>query len=217
MTKRAPRLAVLAALVAAVVVPIASGSTSRRAAPTPNLIRNGGAELGRAVTNDSTVVASIPGWTRTGGFTVVRYGSSGGFPEAAVSTAIHGGRNFFAGGPANPNSGATQAISVSRFAAAIDKGSLTATLTGDLGGYSTQSDSLTVVATFLDASGASLGSVRIGPVTPGQRKSTTTLIARTATARVPAKTRGVSVVLRAVRTDGSYNDGYADNLSLIFA
>jgi hypothetical protein len=91
---------------------------------------------------------------------------------------------------------------------------VTAVLTGALGGYSSQRDSLTVIATFLSASGQKLGSIRIGPVTPGQRKSLTTLIVRSAQASVPPKTRSVEIHVSAVRTDGSYNDGYADNLSL---
>jgi len=214
LMKRSVPVAVLFVIAAAAGVPVAAGLASMTAAPTPNLIRNGGAELGPAVVTSSGVVATIPGWTRTGGFTVVKYGTTGGFPDASVGTAIHGGKNFFAGGPANPKSGATQSVSVARYAARIDTGSLSATLSGDLGGYDGQNDSLTVVATFLSASGTSLGTVHIGPVSAAQRKSTTNLLPRTATAKVPAKTRSVSVAVRAVRTDGSYNDGYADNLSL---
>jgi hypothetical protein len=214
MKKHALRLGVLVVLAAAVSAPIAFGAAARTAAAPVNLIRNGGAERGSAVTNDTAVVAAIPGWTRTGEFTVVKYGSPGGFPDHTVSTAIKGGKNFFAGGPANPHSGATQDISLSRFATAIDKGTMTATLSGDLGGYSSQRDSLTVTATFKNAAGASLGSIHIGPVTTGQRHNTTGLIIRKALARVRPQTRTVHVAVHAVRTDGSYNDGYADNLSL---
>lgn len=216
MRNRVGRLAVTGFLAVILGVPVALGTASGPSARTGNLIRNGGAELGPAVSDDSSSVTSIPGWVKTGEFTVVKYGSPGGFPDATVASAVKGGKNFFAGGPANPDSGATQDIDVARFAAAIDRGTRTATLAGELGGFSGQRDSLTVLATFRDASGHALGLVRIGPVTSAQRKGTTSLIARTATAKVPRKTRSVNLSIRAVRTDGSYNDGYADNLTLTF-
>ena len=202
-----------AALIVGAASPLASGA--RQAAP--NTIRNPGAELGRGVSDTGGVVPRIPGWMKTGQFTVVRYGASGGFPDATVGKAIRGGKNFFAGGPANPNSGARQLLALASRARAIDAGDLTATLSGYLGGYSGQRDSLTVTATFLDGSGQKLGTIQIGPVTPAQRKNVTGLFPRTARAAVPAKTRSAEVSLRAVRTDGSYNDGYADNLRLTFA
>jgi hypothetical protein len=204
----------IALLAAAASAPAAYGAHTRHAALSGNLIKNGNAELGPAVSNDSSSVASITGWSKTGEFTVVKYGSPGGFPDASVSTQIQGGRKFFAGGPANPDSGATQTINVARFATAIDAGKVTATLSGDMGGFSAQRDSLTVTASFLDASGRVLSVMRIGPVTSAQRHGTTGLIPRITAARVHPKTRTVRIDMRAVRTDGSYNDGYADNLSL---
>lgn len=188
-----------------------------RSSATANLLKNGGADLGTGVAtseNGSGVVKSIPGWVRTGNFTVVKYGSPGGFPSIANSQTIAGGRNFFAGGPSNPNSGATQTVNVAGKAAAIDASKLSATLAAYLGGYSNQRDSLAVSATFLNASGKKLGGIRVGPVTPAQRKIQTTLIAKSATAKVPPKTRSIRVALTATRTDGAYNDGYADNLTL---
>lgn len=207
--------ACLAIAALAVVVQTAAGRGN--AASSGNLIKNGGAELGGAVTSTSSVIPRIPGWAKTGNFTTVRYGAPGGFPDAAISQKINGGKNFFAGGPANPNSRATQLVSVVGQSASIDKGKVTATLSGYLGGYSSQRDSLTVIATFLDGAGKTLGSVRIGPVSPAQRKNETTLLLRSARASVPAKTRKLAIHVNAVRTDGSYNDGYADNLSLTLA
>ena len=208
------RFLLSAGTVLAVGTTAATAALQGGSAVTPNLLRNGGAELGPAVGDASGVAKTIPGWVRTGRVTVVKYGSSGGFPDATVSQAILGGKNFFAGGPTNPDSGATQTVNVASRAAAIGAGKMTATLTGDLGGYSSQRDSLTVTASFLDASGQKLGLLKIGPVTPAQRKSGTTLIARSAAGKVPVKTRSIQVALTAVRTDGSYNDGYADNLKL---
>ncbi len=199
-----------------VVGVIALAGVAHSAGPA-NLLENGNAEQGTAVTTTSGVTKTIPGWVQRGNFTVVEYGSPGGFPDAAVSTAITGGKRFFAGGPANPKSGATQVIKVGGRAKAIDAKKLSATLDGYLGGYSSQRDSLTVTATFLDATGLKLGQIKIGPVTPAQRTNNTTMVPKSATGKLPAKTRSIQVSLNAVRTDGSYNDGYADNLKLSLA
>ena len=66
MNARIVKLVAVIALGSVVGLPVALGGVSRPAAPTGNLIRNGGAELGRAVTNTDSVVAAIPGWTKTG-------------------------------------------------------------------------------------------------------------------------------------------------------
>ena len=202
-----------ASLVAVVVAVGASAHTSA----VPNLIENGGADLGPAVSDASGVVSTIPNWTRTGSFTVVKYGAPGGFPDAAVSQTIGGKTNFFAGGPSNPKSGATQVVNVTRYKAAIDAGKRTATLSGFLGGYSSQADALAVTATFLSATGKTLGVLRIGPVTVSQRNSMTTLLQKSASKLVPKTTRSIQVKLTAARTSGSYNDGYADSLALTLA
>jgi hypothetical protein len=193
------------------------GAAAGKASVTANLLENGNAELGPAVINDSTVVRSIPGWVRTGDFTAVRYGSPGGFPGTLISKQVRGGKNFFAGGPSNPGSGASQVVSVAKEATQFGAGRLSATLAGDLGGFSSQRDSLAVTATFLGASGEQLGVIRLEPVTPAERKGETTLLARSATTALPAGTRSIQVTLRAVRTDGAYNDGYADNLRLFLS
>ena len=203
--------------VALVVVAVAALAGVAHSAAPPNLVKNGSAELGAAVTTTSGVTKTIPGWVQRGNFTVVKYGAPGGFPDAAVSTTVTGGKNFFAGGPANPKSGATQVIKVGSRAAMIDAKKLTATLSGYLGGFSSQRDSLTVSATFLDATGLKLGQIRIGPVTPAQRSNNTAMVAKSASGKVPPKTRSIQVSLNAVRTDGGYNDGYADNVKLTLA
>jgi len=197
------------------VVLVVGASAHTSAAP--NLIKNGGADLGPAVSDASGVVPTIPGWQRTGEFTVVKYSAGGGFPDETVSQTIGGKTNFFAGGPANPKSGATQVVNVTRFKAAIDAGKRTATLSGFLGGYASQADSLTVSATFLTATGKKLGVLKIGPVTVTERNSATTLLQKSASKPVPKNTRSIEVKLTAARTNGSYNDGYADNLALTLA
>jgi hypothetical protein len=179
-----------------------------------NLVANGGAELGPAVSDSGGIVARIPGWTRAGSFTVVKYGAPGGFPDLGVGKAVRGGKQFFAGGPANPGSSATQVVALSSLSHSIDTGTVRVTLSGYLGGFASQRDSLTVTATFLDGAGAKLGSIQLGPVTAAQRKNATTLLPQSKQLVLPRRTRSVSLALRAVRTDGSYNDGYADNIAL---
>jgi hypothetical protein len=123
--------------------------------------------------------------------------------------------NFFAGGPGGAASAATQAVDVSGAAAEIDAGKLAATLSGLLGGYSSQTDHATVTATFLNAAGGSAGTVGLPTVTAADRSQTTALVARTASAAVPAGTRQISVRIDAIRDEGSYNDAYIDNVSLV--
>lgn len=130
------------------------------------------------------MIAVPPGWKPAGPFTAAAYGS----PGSPVSGP---GKNFFAGGPGASRSSGTQTVDVSSYAAAIDAGSMQATLSGFLGGFETQEDSAAVEATFLDQSGAPLSSeeLRIGPVTMFQRNGQTTLLRRTATTAVPPRTR----------------------------
>ena len=108
-------------------------------------------------------------------------------------------------------------VDVSRFKGAVDAGKRKATLSGFLGGFASQDDSLTATATFLNAAGNPLGTLKIGPVSAAQRKGLTALIKKSATKPVPKGTRSIQARLSAARTSGSYNDGYADNLSLTLA
>jgi hypothetical protein len=183
----------------------------------PNLIRNGGADAGPGAMNASTVAASLPGWTRTPGFTTVKYAAGGGFPDATIAGPIGGRANFFAGGPNAATSSATQVVNVTRFKVPIDAGQRVATLTAHLGGYAGHGDSMSVTATFLSEAGKTLGVVKIGPVTVAERQEITALIQKSASKPVPKKTRSIKVTLAAKRVVPSYNDAYADNVSLTLA
>jgi hypothetical protein len=70
------------------------------------------------------------------------------------------------------------------------------------------------VITWAKGSGKPLGSVTIGPVTEAQRMGMTGMLFRSISGVVPKGATEVVVVLRMVRQDGEYVDGYADNLSL---
>src|SRR5689334_10146664 len=83
---------------------------ARAASLGSNIIANFGAEAGPGATSESVVVA-VPKWQVTGKFTPVQYGVNG-FPTSASPGPANRGRNFFAGGPGNALSSATQTINI---------------------------------------------------------------------------------------------------------
>lgn len=179
-----------------------------------NLIVNGDAEAGPGSTNGSSV-GNIPNFNVLGNFTVVQYDIGGGFPMTSDPGPLARGLNFFAGGQDNASSSATQLIDVSSGATVIDSRGTTFALSAFLGGFSSQGDHATLMATFLDASSSILGSASLGPVSNSERNNQTGLLQRDTTGTVPVGTRSILVGLEMTRLAGSYNDGYADNLSLV--
>ncbi len=178
-----------------------------------NLVVNGNAETGAGSTDGSVV--PVPGWTTSGNFTVVQYGASGGFPAATDPGPANRGSNFFAGGPSNGFSSATQTINVSQEATAISAGTASYTLSGYLGGFASQDDNAVFSATFLGANGSILGTGQIGSVFAADRGDQTGLLFRSSGGAVPVGTQSIAVDLQMTREEGDYNDGYADNLSLV--
>jgi hypothetical protein len=201
----------LLALVAGVA--LIAAAPAGAAVPNGNLVVNPGAEAGPG-SPDASQQLPLPGWTVESTFTAVQYGAPS-FLTAADGAAVGGGTNFFAGGPGGELGAATQVIDVSAVAAEVDRGQVEATLSALLGGYSTQTDYAAVGATYLKAGGAPAGALRLAAVNPGDRNSVTALVARSASGTVPAGTRQISVRIDAVRKEGSYNDGYVDNVSLV--
>jgi hypothetical protein len=180
-----------------------------------NLLVNGDAES-QTVPADENIVSAPTGWTSTPfSFTVVRYDADG--PEGKLNTVdssnIGGGDNYFAGGPDNDHSSSAQFIGFSsdRFDD-IDHGKLTAVLSAFLGGYLGHGDRMIIRAQFLDENNNLLSQFHIGPVTPLERQNLSQLEQRTNRLVVPAGARSVVVTMDAVRTDGTYNRAYADNV-----
>ena len=198
----------LAALAAALLL----AAPASAEIPAGNLVQNPGADVGEGAA-DSDALLPLPSWAVEATLTAVQYGAPQ-FPTPEDATRLGGGRNFFAGGPGGEVAAASQTVDVSRAAPEIDAGRVTATLSALIGGYSSQEDNATVSAFPLDATGASTGVTTIGPVTAAERASVTTLLPRSASFAVPAGTRSIRVTIVATRTAGSYNDGYADNVSL---
>jgi hypothetical protein len=183
------------------------------AADSGNLIVNGDAEAGSGSSSGNDVVP-VPGWTTQNNFTVVQYAVGGGYPDVNTPGPAERGANFFSGGPNNASSSATQTINLSSYAASIDTGHQTYTLSGYLGGWSSQNDNATLTINFKSATNLSLGTATIGPVTNQERGNQTALFFRKINGLVPALSRKVDVTLQMTRNEGVYNDGYADNLFL---
>jgi hypothetical protein len=203
-------------------------TTSTGGAP-PGSIETPSSELGQPA--GGTSVIAPPDWTPTGSLTVVQYAEpqkrrpgprpEPGFLSAAYGAAIEGGQNYFAGGPANSASGATQVINLdddSALDALIDAGHQVATLSADLGGSGTDPAEMTVMAGFQSAAGAALERFSIGPVSVTDRHNQTELLARSAAALIPKGTRTIDVTMSATGSAANqYNAAFADNLSLTIA
>jgi hypothetical protein len=189
-------------------------------------------EPGLGATPGSSSVVAPQDWSPSGNFTVVQYGSAlkrrppvlgalPTFPSSAYAESTGGGTNYFAGGPDNTSSGATQVIDLQNDAALdgqIDEGEQVATLSGDLGGSSSEPAEMMVTASFLSATGVSLGSLSIGPVSAADRNDQTVLLARSATVFVPKMTRTIDVIMNAGGgAPNQYDTAFADNLSLTVA
>lgn len=205
--------------VAAGALLLAAPLAARHAAvPTGNLVVNPGAEDSPG--SDVPTVVKPVGWTTTGNLSAWTYAArEGDRPTQAFSATIGGGANFFAGGPGD-NSGkqtthtASQTIDLTGAATEIDAGQVGATLTAFIGGYTSDEDLATVTARFLDAAGAALGSVRVGPVTVADRKRLTVLLKRTAQANLPASTRSIAVVITVTANGNGAHHAFIDNISL---
>ena len=196
------------------VLALGAGTALAKPVKSPTLVVNGKAEAGPAAA-DSGQVFAPQGWTTTGECTAIRYGASGGFPGAAVAKKIKGGKAFFAGGNEEASTASqTRAVPAS-WLARVQGGGVQAVLSAYLGGYESQEDNAKVVVTFLGGDGAVLGTAQVGPVTAADRAGVTRLVLRTATVAVPAQTVNATIVVTSTRDEGQYNDGYADNVSLV--
>jgi hypothetical protein len=213
-----------AAAAAAAAVAVAAGigpavaASARPAASNPGpscghtLIVNPGAEKGMGANGDLKV--KTPGWKQASNFTEVLYTWSAGDVKPTSKGPKQRGKNYFYGGPDNAKSSGTQVIKIT--AKGVGSGKVHYALSGWLGGFSSQSDNATLFVTFENSKGKAVGTTQIGPVTESQRHGVSEMLQRKANGVVPGSTRGVLVKLVMKRTDGSDNDGLADNLSLEF-
>ncbi len=161
--------AALAAALAVATAPAAAAHSASNAAPhapavtSGNLLVDPGAESVAQCSSNGLDGMTIPGWTITSGEpNGVCYGAPGGFPTSSTPGSPNRATQFFAGGGTG-NSSLSQTVDVSAAASAIDAGGVPATLSGWLGGWSSQNDRVGMTATFQNASGGSVGAITIAP------------------------------------------------------
>lgn len=200
-------------LAAAALLAFGAGTCAQAQLYNSNLILNGNAEGGAGVGDDNSV-SLVPSWDVTGNFTAVQYGTLQ-FPSAASPGPADRGSNFFAGGPSNVLSLATQELSLLPYAAEIASGNLAFHISAYLGGSAAQGDNATFRASFLDASASTIETIELGPVNAAQRNDITGLLYRELIGIIPVGTSDVLFTIIMNRTDGLYNDGYADDLSFM--
>jgi hypothetical protein len=193
----------------AFVAPPASATVTTSA----NLIHNGNGE--RDTCGDGYVVVAPKFWTTgVGTPTNVCWTNTGGFPSPTDPGPKSRGLGFFAGGNNQVISVMRQAHALTAFASAIAAGHATYKVSGFFGGWSSQNDNAKLTVTFVDASKKVIGTpVVIGAVKAADRNSVTGLFLRSGSGSVPTNAATVRFAVTFTRTDGSYNDGYADNLS----
>ncbi len=197
-------------------VVLALAGPAGAALPAGNIVVNGNAEGGPGATNTTDVFAP-PGWEALPNVTAVAYGTDQ-FPGTEISSAIGGGSNFFAGGPDNGFGGstvATQTIDLSGSAGDLDGSDVNVVLSADVGGFAGQSDSSTITAVFTNQDGSGVtGAVGLVPATPEDRNGMTGFVRRSECIGLSPGTRQAIVQTFMQRDEGSYNDGYADNISI---
>lgn len=207
-------------VVAAIAIVLVTAVPVEGATATPyssNLIKNPGAEQGAARSNGQTGVA-IPGWDPFGNFTVVAYGTGGGFPTKAEGSRISGQHQFFTTGAYDTIydecDTAIQFITIRGRNSPIDSGHVKVILSARLGTYDSQTDTAHVTLSFRDGNNEQLttphsGSLALIPVS----HTNGTFKLETASRVLPQKARILRVILSASNTQG-YCDAYFDNVSV---
>jgi len=180
-----------------------------------NLIFNGGAEVISSGDTNSLLAKPL-GWEVQGTAGSMHYGAPGGFPSSKTRGPADRGERFFAGGTSS-ESKLSQEIDLSQVSVLMDERKVFFTLSGYFGGMSGQNDYCKCHIIFKDTKGEKLAEAGVEPVTLKDRGYITTLLYRSVTGKVPAGTRKAEVQLVFIKSDGSFNDAYADCISLILS
>lgn len=189
-------------------------SAAGQAGTTPNLLANGDAEL-QLCTRDWTAQTSVPGWrVLRGAASVLCYSAfqfTGESPATPQGQPI--GNALFAAPGAD--AAIEQVVDVTAAAAGIDTGAVRFDLSGLLGGWRDRPERATLTAIFLDADGVATGDpVVIADADAKMRHNLTGLVLRRAKGTVPARTRRIAVTLQFLSGMTSFQNAYADDLSL---
>jgi hypothetical protein len=205
----------------AAVLFLVAAAPAAAALPSRNLLGNPDFEDGAPGAPDSTHVITplnwSPGYDWSKLITEVRYGAIGGFPTVAQGVALNGGDNFIAGGPpcepfSAPGCQDNPRYIRQNFLMDGEYGAV-ATLTGCLGGFADQDDSVDVKA-FLNGPVDTEAIIELKGPSAEERGGETELLPRAASVVVPPNVDNVVVDLTFNRASGqgTYSDGYADNL-----
>jgi len=184
------------------------------AATSPNLIVNGDAEAHRC-TRDWTAETPVPGWRVVrGAASVLCYSAFAFVGETPVTPATPPqGKALFAAPGAD--TAMEQSVDVGAAREGIDRGAVRFELSGWLGGVDDRPERATLTAVFLDNEGHAAGApvILAGP-DAAARTYTTGLVAEKASGAVPARTRRIVVTVAFVSGMTSFQNAFADNISL---
>jgi hypothetical protein len=220
------------AVVIAAAAALAIASPAGAEVLTPNLLQNPGAET-RSGSGAGQVVTTIPYWTRGPVFgsnrsTIVDYGAPG-FPTVAQAASLDGGGRFFAGGPSAGSDDNSSAFSEAligqdieippNLMALVRSEGAQATISACLGGYANQNDRVDMAFfTFGVDYGIdrAIGSESIVGPGAADRANKTGLLPVTFTVGLRPDSTTLGIRLDFIRASGAdtFNDGYADNISV---
>ena len=178
-----------------------------------NLIVNPGAESGPGAVKRTDTVSDVPGWTRTGAFSVGQYVSAMPLWLSTFGPKDRGS-NYFWGGVSGGPSSATQTIDISAGATEIDAGRVRFYLSGYLVSH-TNYGIPKLRATFLDAQDRKLLESEVSG--PGVIEGSGLLV-RASSGFVLPNTRKVVILLDLSASgmpSGTSNNSGADNLELV--
>jgi hypothetical protein len=177
-----------------------------------NLIKNPGADAGAGIIAVDAFGA-VPGWTTEAGqFGAASYTFPNGWFGKTSLGPKDRGKNYFFGGTTRPAIDAPATIGKQTIRLPATAAGRKATLSGWLGNYG--KNYAQVRAVFEDASGQSLGAVKIGPDTT---ISGTNMQARSRSIKVPGGAKQVTIVVSFGGGGAAYKLAGADSLSLVLS
>jgi len=179
-----------------------------------NLVANPGAEQGATSTNGLYSV-EIPGWTVSSGLTVASYANTAGIPNLLSPGSPNRALNYFIGGPTHSTATAVQFIALDPLIELIDADRAEFEIGAWLGGTASQDDSAVLIAIFNDANGDSLATVNLTGPTAAARGNQTGMLRRSRAGVIPVGSRSANVMLLMSRAVGPFNDGCADDVTLV--
>jgi len=194
------------------LIALLAGPISARAATTANLLVNGGAEQHRC-TDDWTASTPVPGWhVLRGAASVLCYSAFAHAGANPVKPPLAGVALFAAPGA---DTAMEQSVDIGAAAAGVDRGAVSFSLSGWLGGWGDLPERATLTAIFLDADGHATGApVVIADADAQARNHLTGLVPREQSGVVPTGTRRIVVTVHFLSGQASYHNAYADNISL---